>query len=623
MDSEETTININFSSIFFRSYFVDDFEHPVYVFDSTYLPSFETIGNKDTYDTIIDKLTDKLITRLPNEPYSLVAFTSGFGSQKLSWVYGIKMYAKLPQSSKNYLQKLYIVHESFWVRSVYQVLKNAMNIKFLNNNSNEVEIQYISDLTQLSQIIDITRLRISLNVYLHDYDINEFIEVPKHYFKPKFDLANRQYRQMMFDKIFKRLMKEAVKTDLVFMKPGSFKKVNILLDVIDRNNYVDLSQWDIYSIAGVFLYFIRTKTHTFFPIDMITLPVRDDFEYTFAIFKSMMDFHNYYPLIAVLLPLFIRLIKNQKTTKHDYLTMSKCLVATLCRESVSKENDDRVMIGRRFIKNVLIDFDGITKQMSLFQTTQQTPKTLAKMPPAVPKPRKMVGPNSENATKGIAEAPTLKANEPPTPPPSRSSPTRKNAALLSPQKLAKPNKVLTSTPPPLLPKPKNLSNVSLDALTTWKTVPSSPDKTRTPSPQLFSPEKFQDVSNPRIISETNSFSSSSSDNLHSLSSLSKTDDINKRIRDQPESVDMVTVDEKMVWETIRKLQIDNNTKIQSFDKNLQKEKQEVLLKKRTETSHFSTKSYADFKNENNRVSRLASLYEERLQGLQIMDSMKH
>ncbi|KAL6947296.1 hypothetical protein ACO0QE_002177 [Hanseniaspora vineae] len=622
MDSEDTTININFSSIFFRSYFVDDSEHPVYVFDSTYLPSFEAIGNKDTYDTIIDKLTDKLITRLPNEPYSLVAFTSGFGSQKLSWVYGIKMYAKLPQSSKNYLQKLYIVHESFWVRSVYQVLKNAMNIKFLNNNKAEVEIQYISDLTQLSQIIDITRLRISLNVYLHDYDINEFIEVPKHYFKPKFDSANRQYRQMMFDKIFKRLMKEAVKTDLVFMKPGSFKKVNILLDVIDRNNYVDLSQWDIYSIAGVFLYFIRTKTHSFFPIDMITLPVRDDFEYTFSIFKTMMDFHNYYPLIAVLLPLFIRLIKNQETTKHDYLTMSKCLVGTLCKESVSKENDDRVMIGRRFIKNVLINFDNITKQMSLSQITLQTPKKqAAKTPPAVPKPRKIVGPNSEIATNGVEKVPNLKANEPPTPPPSRTSPTRKSASLLSPQKLDKPNKLLTSTPPPLLPKPKNLSNVSLDSLTTRKAAPSSPVKTRTPSPQLFSPEKFQDVSQPRIVSETISLPSSSSD-IRGVSCLNKIDDINKRIRDQPENVDMVTVDEKMVWETIRKLQIDNNTKIQSFDKKLQKEKQEVFLKKKTETSHFSTKSYADFKNENNRVSRLASLYEERIQGLQIMDSMK-
>ena len=107
---------INVNNIFFKSYSVDPLSgHAIYVFDSTYLPSSDEVGDKQVYDLLIDKLMDKLIAKIPSAPFILVVFSSGFLQKKISWVYGIKMFSKLPKELRAHLQKAYIVHESFFI----------------------------------------------------------------------------------------------------------------------------------------------------------------------------------------------------------------------------------------------------------------------------------------------------------------------------------------------------------------------------------------------------------------------------------------------------------------------------------------------------------------------------
>lgn len=70
-------------------------------------------------------------------------------------------------------------------------------------------------------------------------------------------------------------------------------------------------------------------------------------------------------------------------------------------------------------------------------------------------------------------------------------------------------------------------------------------------------------------------------------------------------------------EDVSKLILDNNEKIQSFDKELKK-------KKNAETevgTKFSQKGYSDIK-AGNKVSRLAALYEERLMGLRVIEDLR-
>ena len=204
VNNTKQTLNINFANIFFKSYTVDDKDHPIYIFDSTYLPDMEVFSSdKQLYDSIIDKLIEKLIVRLPRN------------------------------------KKFSIVHESLWVRTLFQIWQQFKNGQILNDkeldpdaedsfiiDDNEdgiytsvvtsqiFETIYLNDLSELSQYVDITRLRISLNVYLYDLKINEYIELPSSYQKNLTTQSgikmNKDFRQSMFEKIYERLSKETI-----------------------------------------------------------------------------------------------------------------------------------------------------------------------------------------------------------------------------------------------------------------------------------------------------------------------------------------------------------------------------------------------------------------------------
>lgn len=429
-------IDINVNNIFFKSFSVDpNSGHSIYVFDSTYLPDPEILGNdKQVYDLLINELMDRLVEKLPSSPYSLVVFSSGFSQMKISWIYGIKMFSKIPKELKYYLQKTYIVHESFFIRTVYQVLSNAMNIKFLttskkfatktyhaSNKANEnttlqedsmgnFSMIHVPNLTILSKMIDITRLRISLNVYLHDYSINEYIDVPEEYFQRLSNNSKRKYRQLVFDKIFKKLAMYGPETELIFQRPGTHRRVNIFLDIIERNNYIDLSQWDLYSLASVFLNFLKNKAKPLIPVDLIVLPIQDEIEYTVAIFHKIVEYNGYFDLIIAIFPLFLSILQASEITRHTSRSLSKAIAPTLCKEKISINNNDRLRVGTRYIKNLLENFNVIINtyehnKRAGRSVSQPSPETLptvyrtSRSPirvhshsntalPAIPRPRK-------------------------------------------------------------------------------------------------------------------------------------------------------------------------------------------------------------------------------------------
>lgn len=594
-------LDINVNNIFFKSYSIDpNSGHSIYVFDSTYLPEPDEIGNdKQLYDVLIDQLMDSLITKLPSSPYSLVVFSNGFSQKKISWVYGIKMFSKLPKELKFYLQKTYIVHESFFIRTVYQVLSNAMNFKFLtinskyNNVTSSLEedtiensgfsIVHVPDLTTLSRLIDITRLRISLNVYLHDYEINEYIDVPVEYFSRLSDIGKRKYRQLIFDKIFKKLWTQSVNHELIFQRPGSYKKVNIFLDIIERNNYIDLSQWDIYSLASVFLHFIKNKANPLVPIDLIDLPIQDDFDYTVNTFKKIIEFNNYYHLFLTIFPLFTSILKASEITKHDSKTLSRALTPSLCKEKISINNNDRLQVGTRFIKNLLENFEEIVRlyEQSIRQgrsvkrqepiriTSQSSQSSQISSAPMLPKPRKASPTKYSNSTTSLGSD-------------GSKSPSREESPIKSFSSLKLNSSIALNAPPLIAPqlKPKksipNLSNISQRV--------SSTDSTT-----LLSEGAEQDL----------------------------TDDNSGRKVSQSNETD-----------PIRLMVTDNGipykpNKFEKFDKELkiQKKKKEVEIVTKEKFSQVPFSDIPATSKGVSKVSKLAALYEERLQGLQVMNEI--
>ncbi|CDO92806.1 unnamed protein product [Kluyveromyces dobzhanskii CBS 2104] len=549
-----SSVKVNVNSIFYKSYGVDpESNNPVYVFDSTYLPSFSLVNDKEVYELLIDGLMDKVLKKLPTEPFSLVVFSSGFTSNDISWVY------------------------------VFQVLKNALRIKDLNKDTISDTVIHVPSLTALANHLDITLLRISLNVYLYDYQFNEKIDLPEQYKVDVDSLSNRQYRQLVFDRIFKRLKIEGRQSELVFQKPGSYKKINILLDVIERNHYVDLSQWDIYSLGSVFLSFLKNKTKPLIPLELIPLPLSDDLLYTKTTFHSIIKYNNYYDLLRAVFPLFIDFLENSNETKHNLKTLSKCLSASLCKEKVSIKSSDRLAIGTRFIRNLLTQFYSIIDDLD----SQNAPALPARIvsgntivPPELPKPRK------SSPTRYTITSPTLPASDLQSETQSKSASekctpalteTSDDSSLNSQHELITPTAVHITDIPILQPPSSSIydsRNSSTNSLNSNKSVLR--ERLHSPLRQLGKD----------IITDAES---NENDGLLGLNDL------------------------------LDQLAIDNNAKIQSFDKEMKKKK--LIQQKSSNTSKFSDEGYAGI-TKGSKVSKLAALYEERLQGLQAINDLK-
>lgn len=673
-------LDINVNNIFFKSYSIDpNSGHSIYVFDSTYLPDPEIIGNdKQVYDLLIDQLMDTLIEKLPSAPFSLVVFSSGFSQKKISWVYGVKMFAKIPKELKYYLQKTYIVHESFFIRTVYQVLSNAMSIKFLTKRSrynndqtdpmeedsmedSSFSMIHVPDLTNLSQLIDITRLRISLNVYLHDYNLSEYIDVPEEYFTRLSNIAKRKYRQLVFDKIYKKLSSQASQTELIFQKPGSYKKVNIFLDVLERNNYIDLSQWDIYSLASVFLNFIRNKANPLVPIDMVTLPILDTVEYTADIFDKIIAFNKYYDFFITIFPLFISILDSSDITKHTSKTLSKAIAPSLCKEKVSINNNDRIAVGTRFIKNLLENFNDVIKvyeqshrsrkaQMKLEPPLKSSKPQLGNdvsMTPKVPRPRK------SSPTKYSLETPTIDNRHIDDSTESinnsnQSHRIREESPLksFSSLKLNETNLTLVS-PSKELPKTPSRLTFKRSIPNLQQQVPplriSSNDSVtqRVISDNLFTPvktsssntdlHKYSGIKSKPSMSSLQTDSLSLNDKYETSESSINTPmkDNNDKNENDEDDIDISSKNNsennlirQMVTDIDSNYQLTPPTKIETFDKELKKQKQQKLKEISTKEK-FSKDSFTTIKRSENKskVSKLAALYEERLQGLQVMNEI--
>lgn len=376
---------------FFKSDTIDPFTNlPVYVFDSNYLPNFHDLDlDKKGTEQLIVKAFKRIISRIPKRPYVLTCFTSGFknfNASHNSWITCLKCYQLLPDELRSHLKKVYIVHESWLVRSMIQVLQNVLRIGFFKTSSivgdKYDRLIYCNDLTELSKHIDITKIRISLDVYLYDSQFEDVLIIP---YSTKHNSQDYlRYKEQIFERVTTRLLIESSDHELVFTKPGNQRKLSILNDAIDRGNYLDVSQWDIYVMGSLYLSILRTELPTMIPIELIQLPITDDYNYTLNTFKKIIQSNGQFDVVVKFFDILSNLLTHSARTRHDVKTLSKSVTPTLCKEKVSLKNSDRLAIGQRFIKNLLEDWNSIIRDI----TRGETPTTHKPVPEA-PAPRKV------------------------------------------------------------------------------------------------------------------------------------------------------------------------------------------------------------------------------------------
>ncbi|KAG2735035.1 hypothetical protein G9P44_001249 [Scheffersomyces stipitis] len=373
--------------IFYRTDSVDPVSNsPIYIFDTSYLPSTDVIS----YDAFIPTL----ISLLPQERYVLVMFSCGLN--KISWVWGIKFLKAFLAENNNVenVVKIISVHDSWFIKSITDILTNynftKKNIASLNRlfdsfviNSNQPDdvhsilakspsddfnkntIIRCNSLSQLSNYVDIRRLKISLNVYKHDLEVENDIQLSIRFIPllnpyTRIDRSSHPLFFHHFYQVFNIINANGEKVELLFHKPGNKANTEIFYNCVNRNQLIWINDWNLFCISTAFKKFLHNLPYPMVPLDSIELPIKDDFNYTFTTFSKIIAAHeyneettNYSNVLIQLCRLCHGLINANQVTKHTSTSLAKCMSHCLSHQLVSNSSKDVIIVVTRFLRNVL------------------------------------------------------------------------------------------------------------------------------------------------------------------------------------------------------------------------------------------------------------------------------
>lgn len=316
---------------------------PIVVVDSTQFPPPQS--------DIYSQLVNQVLERLPKTNYVVVFFACG-APNKPSWSWVAKTYSMLDRPTKKRIKKLYVVHESWWVRAVTEMLRGVVSSKFKR------KIIHLSSLSQLAQHIDITLIDIKPAVYMHNNKVERQITIPRHstpvfgvninYHGDSFDLP-----QLWYD-VFSYLGVTGPNTKSIFNNleyEHDVELVHVLKDAYDRGNLVDLDDYGPHVTASLLKLYLYKLPTAIIPIDKITLPLEDSIDYTLRIWDNLPLLSRH--LLPDLLSILTSIVAHASRTMQSPTTLAMSLVK--CLTGVSATNKEASAIATRYCRN-LVEF---------------------------------------------------------------------------------------------------------------------------------------------------------------------------------------------------------------------------------------------------------------------------
>lgn len=295
-------------------------------------------------------------------------------------MWGVKFLKTFLSSEVNNLDnlvKLITVHDSWFVKSITQIVtnynltkKNLTSFNKFFDTTNATLFAGIpnliiscSSLSELTNYVDIRKLKLSLNIYKHDLLLEPKIsfQFPVEkliHSRVKFDEVKFPTFYSHFYQIFNILHLYGSKVKSIFHKPGNKLNTDILYQCISRNQLVWINDWDLYCISTTFKKMLMDLPHPLIARDIVELPMKDDLDYTLHQFQHILRHHaefdpNYSTVLYQLLTLCDNLICNSSITNHTSLSLAKCLSYCVSQEQVLLQNKDNVKIITRLLKNLL------------------------------------------------------------------------------------------------------------------------------------------------------------------------------------------------------------------------------------------------------------------------------
>lgn len=364
----------------------------IYVFDTSYLPPTDSIN----YDMFIPML----MANLPSEPYVLMMFSCGLN--KISWVWGLKflkLFLEDNGSNINNLKKVVTVHNSWFIKSVTQIVSNynstrrsissvnkiietfSVESPFSINEGTGPKIINCKNITELSHYIDITKLKISLNVYKYDMQQENTLvlagrprQLLHSHTKVNVDTDPEFFHH--FYQIFNIIDSYGTRAELLFHKPGNKVNTDIFFSCINRDQLFWINDWDIYCIAAVFKRFLIELPEPLIPVLLVPIPMADDYDSTSRVVSKIVNSYspesNYRIIFLQIFDLMYRFVLNTKTTKHTSVTLAKCMSHCLSHEIISHSNSAGIQIASRTIRNIIDHWPKLRNHYRGFQTVGQT-----------------------------------------------------------------------------------------------------------------------------------------------------------------------------------------------------------------------------------------------------------
>ncbi|EGV65648.1 Divergent CRAL/TRIO domain [Yamadazyma tenuis] len=347
---------------------------PVYVFDTSFLPS----SNDINYDELI--LT--LMTILPSEKYTLIMFCSGLN--KISWIWGVKFLKKflIEESNLQNLDKVYTVHEGWFIKTLtgllanYQLTRKNLTLtrKLLENfNLNNDEFKLVgsgsgglivncASLFDLDQLVDIDNIKISLNVYKHDYQLDGFRSLNTAATPLAWQVPSESLKYHLYQ-TYNIIDTYGARVELIFQRPGNKLSSEIFVDCIKRDQIIWINDWNLYCIATSFKKIVA-KLPPLLPIELITLPIKDStLEQNFADILNHLSYDFRVVLVSIF-KLLHKLVNNQHITRLTSKSLAKIFVTTLSHQSYSKANESNLIVVNSFIKKVIENFGQFGKSLT-------------------------------------------------------------------------------------------------------------------------------------------------------------------------------------------------------------------------------------------------------------------
>jgi Rho GTPase-activating protein 1 len=459
---------------------------PLVVVDSTALPP----PDSDRFSQCVSSA----IAKLPKSNYVLLFFACGAPS-KPSWSWVAKTYAMLERPTKKRIKKIYVVHESWWVRAMIEMLRGVVSSKFKS------KIVHVSSLSQLAQLIDITLINIRPSIYLHDRKIQDQITVPRHP-TPVYGLPLHISQEGTFiapqvwSDLMNYLRAVAPQTKRIFRPTDSPDLLCILRDCFDRGQLIDLDDYGPYLAASALKLYLYQLPSVVLPVGAILLPIQDTHEYCLDIFNSLSEPSRV--LLGELLDLLALIVVNQLKTNQTPSTLAACIGPSLMGLSaVSKES---ISIGVRYTRNLIEylplirsgynSYDAIsgnanTRNNSISHESIRNGLSMKKRP--IPPP---VPPSRGTSQLGMPAPSQLGINSPIPPTIALSSPS---SPLLHSRNISTPE---LHTPRPL-PASKRSDPLVLQPIEVDNIDPSSIDKTLQSPIRRFGPRSKSVVSTGR------------------------------------------------------------------------------------------------------------------------------